>query len=208
MPWLVSSIELDGVGRLRLVEARPATSRLVLGRRVEQLGAARRAVIRAVGVFVDVLATPRPLGARSAQAPRTAQASVLRASRRRFVRSRACPQIMRRSMAYRSPGDLVAAVVIVRFDLQRGVGDAVPVGEQMSSLVEHGMRVGADRDHQVRGRNIHLGRQRPHVDVVHVDDAGDRCRVRRAAPGCRVVPAPPAPARAAPRDRGATLEEG
>ena len=34
--------------------------------------------------------------------------------------------------------------------------------------------VGADGDHQVGGGHLHLGRQRPDVDVVHIDDTGDR----------------------------------
>src|SRR6476659_10893133 len=55
--------EFDGVGSLGLEEARPTTARLELGGRVEQLGAARRAVIRAVGMLVDVLAAPGALGA-------------------------------------------------------------------------------------------------------------------------------------------------
>ena len=54
--------QLDGLGDLRLVEARPASARLELRGSVEQLGAAGGARVRAVVVAVDVLAAPRPLG--------------------------------------------------------------------------------------------------------------------------------------------------
>ena len=36
------------------------------------------------------------------------------------------------------------------------------------------MRVGAGADHHVRGGDLHLRRERPHVQVVHVDDARQR----------------------------------
>src|SRR5262245_54706952 len=55
--------QVDGVGRLGLEEAGPSAARLELGVRVEQFGPARRAVIRAIGMLVDVLPTPRSFGA-------------------------------------------------------------------------------------------------------------------------------------------------
>ena len=79
--------QLDGVGILRLVEARPSTARLELRRRIEQLCAACRAVVRAVGVLVDVLAAPGALGACTAQHFVLLGRSTLPANHHRFVRS-------------------------------------------------------------------------------------------------------------------------
>ena len=43
----------------------------------------------------------------------------------------------------------------------------------MAGLVEDAVRVAAVGDPQVRGRHLHVGRERPHVQVVDVDDAVD-----------------------------------
>ena len=44
-------------------------------------------------------------------------------------------------------------------------------------LVEHAVRVGTGTDHHVRAGDVHLRRQRPHVQVVHVDDTGERAQL-------------------------------
>ena len=128
--------QLDRVGCLRLVEARPATARLVLRRRIEQLGTARRAVVRAVGVLVDVLATPGVVRYPPGAAPRTAPA--ISASRQsssvRSISGMARQYRTRVSRAGPLPRHLVATAVVVGLDLQRGVGDAVPLGEQRAGL--------------------------------------------------------------------------
>jgi methionine-rich copper-binding protein CopC len=72
-----------------------------------------------------------------------------------------------------SPGDVVAAVVRVGLDLEGGMGDVVRAREQFAGLVEDAVAVGAGTDHQVGGHGVHLRRQRPHVEVVDVDDALD-----------------------------------
>ena len=48
------------------------------------------------------------------------------------------------------------------------------VEQQHARLVEHAVRVGAAADHHVRAGDVHLRRERPHVEVVHVDDTGER----------------------------------
>ena len=58
--------------------------------------------------------------------------------------------------------------MVFGLDLQRCVGDAVLIGEQLASLIEHRMRVGADRDHEVGCGHLHFGGQRPDMDVVNV----------------------------------------
>src|SRR4029079_11711606 len=59
--------QFDGVSGLGLEEARPATPRFELRGRVEQFGAACRAVVRAVGMLVDVLPAPRAFSAGAAE---------------------------------------------------------------------------------------------------------------------------------------------
>jgi hypothetical protein len=61
--------------------------------------------------------------------------------------------------------------VIVGLDLERGVMDVVVGLEEGTGLVEDGVAVGAGADHEVRGRDLHVGRQGPDVEVVDVDDA-------------------------------------
>ena len=71
----------------------------------------------------------------------------------------------------RLPGHLVAATVVVGLHLQGGVADAVAGEEQVARLVEHAVVVGAGADHEVGAGHLHVRRERPHVQVVHVDDA-------------------------------------
>src|SRR3954451_3381205 len=59
--------QLDGVGVLGLVEARPAGAAVELGRGVEQFGTARAAAVDAVSLVVGVLAGERRLGGRLPQ---------------------------------------------------------------------------------------------------------------------------------------------
>ena len=89
MPWLTSSISSTASAAFGLVEARPTAARLELGRRVEQLGTARRAVVGAIGMLVR--RTCRSTGARYRRggARRTARGSGLHASRRPFAQSQA-----------------------------------------------------------------------------------------------------------------------
>ena len=76
----------------------------------------------------------------------------------------------------RLPVDLGAARVVLGLHLDGRVRDVV-LQQEHARLVEHGMRIGALRDHHVCAGHFHLGRERPHVEVVHVDDAGDRREV-------------------------------
>ena len=66
-------------------------------------------------------------------------------------------------------------------DLERAVVDAVMVGEHAAGLVEHRMVVDPIDGHEMHRRGLHLGRQRPHVEVVDADHTGD---------GSQVVPQP------------------
>ena len=43
----------------------------------------------------------------------------------------------------------------------------------LAGAVEHGVRVGVGAGHEVGGRDVHAGREGPHVQVVDVDDTGD-----------------------------------
>ena len=63
--------------------------------------------------------------------------------------------------------------MVFRLDLQGGMSDAVLIGQQLTGLIEHRMRVGADRNHQVSSGDLHLRRQRPHVQIVNVDNTAD-----------------------------------
>ena len=100
-----------------------------------------------------------------------------------------------------SPVELGAPFVVVGLDLDGGVRDVVARASSDARLVEHAVRVGAGADHHVRAGDVHLRRERPHVQVVHVDDAraapaarrgsrrGRRARARPgAARGARVAP--------------------
>jgi hypothetical protein len=64
--------------------------------------------------------------------------------------------------------------VIDGFDLERAVRDPVPVRETRPCGIEHAMVVDTSRSDEMRGRSLHVGRQRPHVEIVHVDDPVDR----------------------------------
>ena len=75
-------MQLDGTCHGRLGEARPARARVELGIGGEQLGTARRGVIGAVDVAVDVLAGEGPLG------PGLAQDTVL------LAKSSACATLL------------------------------------------------------------------------------------------------------------------
>ena len=69
--------------------------------------------------------------------------------------------------------------MIVRLDLERAVADPVRVRELLASTIEHGVCVGAaDRDEMGRD-SVHLRREGPHVEVVHVDHAIDRGEIFR-----------------------------
>ena len=85
------ALDLDGLGHLRLGEARPARARLELRVGVEQLRAAAGTAVDAVLVVVPVLPGERPLGARPYAAPGTARASAPRATARQSSRQSPCP---------------------------------------------------------------------------------------------------------------------
>ncbi len=63
--------------------------------------------------------------------------------------------------------------MVVGFDLEGGVGEAVALVEQLASLVEHGVGVGADAHHEVGGGDLHVGGEGPHVEIVDVDHSRD-----------------------------------
>ena len=63
--------------------------------------------------------------------------------------------------------------MVVGFDLQRAVGNPVPLGKQFARPIQNCMRISAGGNHQVRSRDLHLRRQRPHVQIVHVDNTAD-----------------------------------
>ena len=64
--------------------------------------------------------------------------------------------------------------MIIRFDLERRMSDPVVLGEQGACPIEHAVRFGAGSDDQMCRHDLHLRGQRPHVEVVHVDNPIDR----------------------------------
>ena len=80
---LLSSMQLDGLGAHRLVEARPSAVRVELRAALEQLGTAGGARVQAGAALVEQLAGPRALGRRLAQHLRTARGRARRATPRR-----------------------------------------------------------------------------------------------------------------------------
>ena len=62
--------------------------------------------------------------------------------------------------------------MVIGFDLQRGVADAVPFGKQLTRLIEHCVRVCADGDLQVRGSS-HVSGPRCRNDPVIAQRYGD-----------------------------------
>ena len=75
-----------------------------------------------------------------------------------------------------SPVELGAPCVVVGLHLDGGVRDVV-LEEEVARLVEHAVGVGVGPDHHVRAGDVHLRRERPHVEVVHVDDPRERHQV-------------------------------
>lgn len=63
--------------------------------------------------------------------------------------------------------------MVGRFDLQGGVVDAVFGAQQVSGLIENAVAVRDVPLDEVRGGNVHAGRQRPQVQVMHGLDAVD-----------------------------------
>ncbi len=72
----------------------------------------------------------------------------------------------------------------VGFDLEGAVVDPISVGDQMPRLVEYSVVIDSLTDHQVSRRGIHLRSERPHMQVVNVDDTRQRSQV---APKCPEV---------------------
>src|SRR5690606_27636158 len=73
--------------------------------------------------------------------------------------------------------DVPAGDVGGRLHLQGGVADAVAGLHDLLRPVENGVGLAVLGDHQVGGRHLHVRRQRPHVEVVDVDHAGDALQV-------------------------------
>ena len=76
-------------------------------------------------------------------------------------------------------------------DLERGMRDPVSLGETCPRRVQHAMVVGASVSDEVCGGVLHVRREGPHVEIVHVDHAVDldeigRERVEIDRFGCRL----------------------
>ena len=71
-----------------------------------------------------------------------------------------------------SPRHLVA-VVLARFDLERGVRQMETLGQHRPSTTEHDLGVAAVVDGDVGGEHVHVAGERPDVEVVDVADTVD-----------------------------------
>jgi hypothetical protein len=67
--------------------------------------------------------------------------------------------------------------VVEGFDLERAVLDPVSVREAGPCGIEHAMVVDTSGGDEMGARSLHVGRQCPHVEIVHVDDPVDRCEI-------------------------------